>query len=114
MISMERPASARFFFNFISDAEVINDETGVDLSIEGDVVGHIARALEDHYQDSSFASAEWDGWRIVVADWTGQTVLSMILGGYSREGDELCSVSGDFRSHLSIGRHHVRFTHLSN
>ncbi len=112
MIALESPASARFFFNFISDVEVINDETGVDLSTEGDVVGHIAHALEDLYRDSSFASAEWDGWRIVVTDWTGQPVLSMILGDSSRGSNELCSIAGDFEPHAPIGAHHVRCPHL--
>lgn len=114
MIALERPASARFFFNFISDVEVISDETGVDLSTEGDVIGHIARALEDLYRDSSFATAEWDGWKIVVTDWAGQPVLSMTLGDSSREGDGLCSVTGDFKSHTPIGMHHVRCTHLAS
>ena len=112
MIALERPASARFFFNFISDVEVISDETGVDLSTEGDVVGHIARALEDLYRDSSFASAEWEGWRIVVTDWAGQPVLSMTLGASSMERDELCSVAGDFKPLTSAGQSYARCPHL--
>ena len=74
MMALQSPALARFFFNFISDdAEVIRDELGVDLSIEGDVVGTIARALEDLYRESSLAADEWQGWRMVVADDTGRT-----------------------------------------
>jgi hypothetical protein len=80
MIVLERLASARFFFNLVSDTEMIHDEEGLELPSEGDVVGHIAHALEDLYWDGSLASAEWEGWRIDVADCTGQTLLSAALG----------------------------------
>ncbi|WP_404289323.1 DUF6894 family protein [Microvirga sp. RSM25] len=103
MIVLERPATSRFFFNFVSDTEVIRDETGVILSIEGDVVGHIARALEDLYRDGSLAPAEWDGWRIEVADCTGQYVLSISLGSSSQESDNRCPVPRDFKSLMSTG-----------
>ena len=98
MIVLERPASARFFFNFVSVAEMILDETGVDLPIEGDVVGHIARALEDLYEKNSLASAKWDGWRMMVSDCTGQTILSLTLGGSGEQDDCLCTVPKDFNS----------------
>ena len=80
---------ARFFFNLISDTEVIRDETGVDLLIEEDVVGHIACALMDLYRESLLASDEWAGWRMVVADDTGRTVLSLTLGGSIHEDGNL-------------------------
>jgi hypothetical protein len=103
MMRLERPASARFFFNFVSDTEVIRDETGVDLSIEGDVVGQIACALEDLYRESCLGSAEWEGWRIEVADCTSQTVLSVPLGGSIQEDGNFCPVPRDFKSCAFVG-----------
>jgi hypothetical protein len=98
MIMIETSASARFFFNFISDAQAIRDKTGVDLSIEGDVVGQIACALEDLYRESCLGSAEWDGWRIEVADCIGRTVLSITLGASIQEDSNFCSIPRDFKS----------------
>ena len=86
MIVSERLASARFFFNLISDAEMIHDEDGLDLPTEGDVAGHIARALEDLHQDGMLASAEWQGWQVVVTDCSGQTLFSVALGHPYLEG----------------------------
>ena len=104
MMALERPTSARFFFNFISnDAEVIRDETGIVLSIEGDVVSSIACALEDLYRESSLAADEWQGWRMVVADDTGRTVLSLTLGGWIQEDGNLCPIPGDFKFLASTG-----------
>jgi hypothetical protein len=98
MIFLGRPASARFFFNFVSPAEMILDETGVVLPIEGDVVGHIAHALEDLYEKNSLASAEWDGWRVKVSDCTGQTILSLSLGSSGKQDNYLCMGPKDFKS----------------
>ncbi len=80
MIVSERLASARFFFNLVCDTEMIHDEDGLDLPTEGDVVGHIARALEDLHQDGILASAEWQGWQVVITDGSGQTLVSVALG----------------------------------
>ena len=96
MIALERPASSRFFFNLVSDTEVIPDETGVELSLEGDVVGNIAHALEDLCQDGSLAAIEWDGWRMIVNDGTSQPVLSIALGRSSQERDNPCTAR-DFK-----------------
>jgi hypothetical protein len=86
MIDLERHATQRFFFNFVSDEERITDESGIELAAEDDVVHHIALALEDLYQESSLAAAEWQGWRIVVTDGAGQTMVSLALGSSCREG----------------------------
>jgi hypothetical protein len=86
MIVLERLASARFFFNLVSETEMIHDEEGVDLPSEGDVVGHIARALEDLHQNDMLASAEWQGWQVVVTDYFGQTIFSVALGYPGLEG----------------------------
>jgi hypothetical protein len=80
MIASEKPASARFFFNLVSDAEIIHDEEGVDLLQEADLVSHIARALKDLHQDGMLASAEWQGWQVVITDCSGQTLFSVALG----------------------------------
>lgn len=80
MIASERLASAKFFFNLISDAEIIHDEEGVDLPQEGDLASHIARALKDLHQDGMLASAEWQGWQVVITDCSGQTLFSVALG----------------------------------
>ena len=101
MIALDRPASARFFFNLASGTEVIRDETGVNLSLEGDVVDHIARALEDLYCDGSLASPAWKGWRMEVADCAGQTVLSFTLGGPIQDDGNVCPVPTDIKSPAS-------------
>jgi hypothetical protein len=80
MLASERLASARFFFNLVSDTEMIHDEEGLSLPPEGDVMGHIAHALEDLHQNSMLASAEWQGWHVVITNCSGQTVLSFALG----------------------------------
>jgi hypothetical protein len=85
MIVSERLPSARFFFNLISDAEMIQDEKGIDLPLEGDLVSHIARALEELHQDEMLASAEWQGWKVVITDFSGQTLFSVALGDPSVE-----------------------------
>jgi hypothetical protein len=85
MIASERLASARFFFNLVSDTEMIHDEEGVDLPPEGDLVSHIARALEDLHQDGMLGSAEWQGWQVVITDCSGQTLFSAALGHPSLE-----------------------------
>jgi hypothetical protein len=63
MISLEIRASTRFFFNLVSDTEVIWDEEGIVLLPEG-----------------LLASAEWQGWQMVITDCAGQTRLSVALG----------------------------------
>jgi hypothetical protein len=80
MIVSERLASDRFFFNLVSDTEMIHDEEGIDLPSEGDVAGHITRALEDLHQNGMLASAEWQGWQVVITDGAGQTLFSVALG----------------------------------
>jgi hypothetical protein len=80
MIVSERLAAARFFFNLVSDTEMIHDEEGVDLQPQGDVVSHIARALEDLHQNGILGSAEWQGWQVVITDCSGQTLFSVALG----------------------------------
>lgn len=80
MIASEKLTSARFFFNLVSDTEVVPDEEGVDLPPEGDLVSHIARALEDLHQDGMLGSAEWQGWQVVITDGLGQTLFSAALG----------------------------------
>jgi hypothetical protein len=85
MITSERLATDRFFFNLVSDAGTIDDEEGVDLPPEGDVVSHIARALEDLHQDGMLASPEWQGWQVVITDCSGQTLFSVALGCPSLE-----------------------------
>ena len=80
MIVSEKLASARFFFNLVSDTETIHDEEGLDLPPEGDVAGQITRALEDLHQNGMLASAEWQGWQVVITDGAGQTLLSVALG----------------------------------
>ena len=85
MIVSERLASARFFFNLVSDAEMIQDEEGIDLPLEGALVSHIARVLEDLHQDDMLASAEWQGWQVVITDFSGRTLFSVALGGPSAE-----------------------------
>lgn len=80
MIVSERLASARFFFNLVSDAEIIHDEEGVDLPQEGDLVSYIARALKDLHQNGMLASDEWQGWQVVITDCSGQTLFSVALG----------------------------------
>jgi hypothetical protein len=80
MIVSERLASDRLFFNLVSDAETIHDGEGVDLPPGGDVVGQIARVLEDFHQDGMLASPEWQGWQVVITDGSGQMLLSVALG----------------------------------
>jgi hypothetical protein len=80
MLASERLASSRFLFNLVSDTEMIHDEEGLDLPPEGDVMGHIARALEDLHQNDMLASAEWQGWQVVITDGAGQTLFSVALG----------------------------------
>ena len=80
MIVSERLASDRLFFNLVSDAETIPDEEGVDLPLKGDVLGLIARIFEDFHQNGMSASAEWQGWYVVIIDGSGQTVLRVALG----------------------------------
>jgi hypothetical protein len=80
MLASERLASARFFFNLVSDTEMIHDEEGLSLPPEGDVMGHIAHALEDLHQNGMLASAEWQGWQVVITDGAGQTLFSVALG----------------------------------
>jgi hypothetical protein len=43
-------------------------------------MGHIAHALEDLHQNGMLASAEWQGWHVVITDCSGQTLLSFALG----------------------------------
>lgn len=85
MIVLERHASARFFFDLISETEIIHDEEGLKLPSEDDVVGHIARALEDLHKNGTLASAEWQGWQVVITDGSGQMLLSAALGYPSLE-----------------------------
>jgi hypothetical protein len=80
MISSERLASTRFFFNLVSDTEVIWDEEGISLLPEGDVVSSIIHALADLHQDGLLASTEWQDWQMVITDCAGQTRLSIALG----------------------------------
>jgi len=80
MIISERLASTRFFFNLVSDTEIIHDEEGVDLPAEGDQASHIACALEDLHQNGMLASAEWQGWEVVITDGSGQKLFSVALG----------------------------------
>jgi hypothetical protein len=81
MIVAERHASARFFFNLVSNTEIIHDEEGVDLPLERDLVSHIACVLEDlHQENDMLASAEWQGWQVVITDGSGQTLFSVALG----------------------------------
>ncbi|WP_201865180.1 DUF6894 family protein [Microvirga soli] len=76
----ERLASARFFFNLISETEIIRDEEGVNMPNEGDQVSHISCALEDLHQNGMLASAEWQGWEVVITDGSGQKLFSVALG----------------------------------
>lgn len=87
MLASERLAPERFFFNLVSDTEMIHDEEGIDLPPEGDLVSHIARALEDLHQDYMLASAEWQGWQVVITDCSGQTLFSVALGYPCLEGN---------------------------
>ncbi len=80
MISSERRTPERLFFNLVSDTEMVHDDEGVDLLPEGDLVSHIARALKDLHQDCMLASAEWQGWQVVITDCSGQTLFSVALG----------------------------------
>jgi len=80
MISLEIRASTRFFFNLVSDTEVIWDEEGISLLPEGDVVSSIIHALADLHQDGLLASTEWQDWQMVITDCAGQTRLSVALG----------------------------------
>jgi hypothetical protein len=80
MISLERLASTRFFFNLVSDTEVIWDEEGISLLPEGDVVSSIIHALADLHQDGLLASTEWQDWQMVITDCAGQTRFSVALG----------------------------------
>ncbi|MBD2750131.1 hypothetical protein IC232_26040 [Microvirga sp. BT688] len=59
---------------------MIHDEEGVDLPPGGDLVSHITRALEDLHQNDFLASAEWQGWQVVITDCSGQTLFSFALG----------------------------------
>jgi hypothetical protein len=79
---MSRPdalASGRFFFHLILGGEVIRDEQGVMLSTEDGILLCAARALQELRQEGFFASGEWQGGRIEVADGTGRTILSFPL-----------------------------------
>ena len=59
---------------------MIRDEEGLDLPPDGNVAGQITRALEDLHQNGMLASAEWQGWQVVITDGAGQTLLSVALG----------------------------------
>ena len=85
MISSERRTPERLFFNLVSDTEMIHDDEGVDLPPEGDLVSHIARALEDLHQNDMLASAEWQGWQVGNTERSGQTPFSVALGCPSLE-----------------------------
>jgi hypothetical protein len=85
MIESERLVSARFFFDLVSDTEVVHDEEGFDLPPDGDLVSHIARALKDLHQDGMLGSAEWQGWQVVITNGSGQTLFSAALGYSSLE-----------------------------
>jgi hypothetical protein len=79
MIGSERLAPARFFFDLVSDTDVIRDEEGLDLPPEDHVAGQITRALQDLHQNGMLASAEWQGWQVVITDGAGQTLFSVAL-----------------------------------
>lgn len=81
----DKLASARFFFNLVSNNEVIRDESGIDLFVGNDMPLHIARVLEELQQEGLFASAEYSGWQIEVSDCAGRTVLRLQLGASDSE-----------------------------
>jgi hypothetical protein len=89
MIRSEALVSERFFFHLIFDGEVIRDEEGVMLSIEDGVLICAARALEELRQEGFFASGEWQGWQIEIANCAGQTILSFPLGDFNLERSPL-------------------------
>jgi hypothetical protein len=71
-------ASSRYFFNLVSDHEVIPDEDGIDLS--AGILTPAVLAMEELEKEDFFASGEWQGWRLQITDGAGRTVLIFPLG----------------------------------
>ena len=78
------PASARYFFHFVSDHEVIPDEKGIVLWSGEGAVFAIIRAANGLIKESLLLH-ERQGWRLDVTDGTGRTILSISLSDYNQE-----------------------------
>ena len=72
-------ASSRYFFNLVSDHEVICDEEGINLSLD-DIPTCTLQAIAELKKEDPFSSRDWQGWQLEVIDSLGQIVLSFSLG----------------------------------
>jgi hypothetical protein len=82
-------ASTRYFFNLVSDREVIPDENGIDLPVTDSIMTSAVLAMEELEKEDFFASGEWQEWRLQITDGAGRTVLTFPLGSSAVERNSL-------------------------
>jgi hypothetical protein len=75
--------SARYYFNLTNGETIIRDEEGIaESSIQAAVLSAM-EAVEELRAQDSLHSDEWQGWRLVIIDVTGQAVQTIPLDARS-------------------------------
>jgi hypothetical protein len=69
----------KYFFNLVSDGEVIPDEEGINVSYLDDALMQAVQAVEELRHEDLVSAGEWQGWWLEVTDDAGQIVLSVSL-----------------------------------
>lgn len=69
----------RCYFHLVNGAEIISDDTGVEILDLETAHQFALQAIEDIRAQSTQLGASWKGWRLDVADTSGNILLSIPL-----------------------------------
>ena len=69
----------RLYFHLVSDLAEIPDTDGLEVRNTGDLRPQILKALEEIRKEKPHLSEDGRGWRVNVADDSGQVLFSLAL-----------------------------------
>ncbi|MBM1171559.1 DUF6894 family protein [Microvirga arabica] len=69
----------RCYFNLVNDHETIPDRAGIDASNLAIAEDMALQAIEDIREEAIQQGASWQGWRLDIADRSGNVLLSIPL-----------------------------------
>jgi hypothetical protein len=72
----------RCYFNLVNSHEIIRDATGIEVSGSEEAYAEAMKAISQWHQEDS--NADWNHWRLNVADAEGKILVSISLRAGSR------------------------------
>lgn len=71
--------SSRFYFNLTNGEDVIRDDEGILVTDIQAALTYAMEVVQELRAEDPLATAEWKGWRLEIADDTGQVIERISL-----------------------------------